>query len=145
MSTCPHVHMSTRIQKIFFPEIFFCGYENFRVHAQGIRIVWYPIKSRWAGAWTPILSLCHGIFTDWSTFSTPFLLWKKGHSSPVTQWRQLVSCDWLWHSHGSLIQSRFDLKTRPCARVNLCPGGFCCCIKLDGLSNLKYCWNLLGK
>ena len=35
-------------------------------------------------------------------------------------------------------------KTRPCARVNLCPGSFCCCIKLDGLSNLKYCWNLLG-
>ena len=43
---------------------------------------------------TPILSLCHGIFTDWSIFSTPFLL----------------SCDWLWHSRGSLIQSRFDLK-----------------------------------
>ena len=59
---------------------------------------------------TPILSLCHGIFTDWSIFSTPFLLWKKGSSGPVTQWRQLVSCDWLWHSHGSLIQSRFDLK-----------------------------------
>ena len=59
---------------------------------------------------TPILSLCHGIFTDWSIFSTPFLLWKKGSSGPVTQWRQLVSCDWLWHSQGSLIQSRFDLK-----------------------------------
>ena len=29
--------------------------------------------------------------------------------------------------------------TRPCARVNLCPGGVSCCIKLDGLSNLKYC------
>ena len=56
----------------------------------------------------PILSLCHGIFTDWSIFSTPFLLWKKG--SPVTQWRQLVSCDWSWHSHGSLIQGKFDLK-----------------------------------
>ena len=59
---------------------------------------------------TPILSQCHGIFTDWSIFNTPFLLWKKGSSGPVTQWRQLVSCDWLWHSHGSLIQSRFDLK-----------------------------------
>ena len=35
--------------------------------------------------------------------------------------------------------------TRPCARVNLCPGGFSCCIKLDGLSNLKYCLNFLGK
>ena len=23
---------------------------------------------------TPILSLCHGIFTDWSIFSVPFLL-----------------------------------------------------------------------
>ena len=27
--------------------------------------------------------------------------------------------------------------TRRCARVNLCPGGVSCCIKLDGLSNLK--------
>ena len=59
---------------------------------------------------TPMLSLCHGIFTDWCIFSTLFLLWKKGSSGPVTQWRQLMSCDWLWHSHGSLIQSRFDLK-----------------------------------
>ena len=59
---------------------------------------------------TPILSLGHGIFTDWSIFSTTFLLWKKGISSPVTQWRQLSSCDWLCHSHGSIIQSRFDLK-----------------------------------
>ena len=30
-------------------------------------------------------------------------------------------------------------QTRPCARVDLRPGGFSCCIKLDGLSNLKYC------
>ena len=29
--------------------------------------------------------------------------------------------------------------TRPCARVNLRPGGFSCCIKLDGLLNSKYC------
>ena len=43
-------------------------------------------------------------------FSTPSLLLKKGSSGAVTHWRQLVSCDWLWHSHGSLIQSRFDLK-----------------------------------
>ena len=56
------------------------------------------------------LQLCHGIFTDWSIFGTPLLLWKKGSSGPVTQWRQLVSCDWLWQSHGGLIQSRFDLK-----------------------------------
>ena len=61
---------------------------------------------------TPILSLCHGIFTDWSIFSTPFLLWNKRSSGPVTEWRQLVSCDWSWHSHGSLIQSRFDLKIK---------------------------------
>ena len=59
---------------------------------------------------TPKLSLCHGIFTDWSIFSTPLLLWLKGSSGPVTQWRHSVSCDWLWHSHGSLIESRFDLK-----------------------------------
>ena len=60
---------------------------------------------------TPILSLCHGIFTDWSIFSTPFLLWEKGSSGPVTQWRQVVSCDWLWHSRGSLIQSRSKNKS----------------------------------
>ena len=47
--------------------------------------------------------------------------------------------------HKSMIWLVEWRKTRPCARVNLCPGGFCCCIKLDGLSNLKYCWNLLGK
>ena len=43
------------------------------------------------------------------------------------------------------IKNSIINKTRPCARVNLCPGGFSCCIKLDGLSNLKYCWNFLGK
>ena len=37
---------------------------------------------------TPILSLSHGIFTDWSIFITPFLLWTKGSSGPVTKWRQ---------------------------------------------------------
>ena len=31
--------MSTRIRKFFFPQTFFCGYENFRVHTQRIRIV----------------------------------------------------------------------------------------------------------
>ena len=59
---------------------------------------------------TRILSLCQGIFTDWSIFSVPFLLWKKGGSSPVTQWRQLAPCDWSWHSHGSLTLGKFDLK-----------------------------------
>ena len=27
----------------------------------------------------------------------------------LTQWRQLVSCDWSWPSHGSLIQGKFYL------------------------------------
>jgi len=44
-------------------------------------------------------------------------VWKKGSSGPVTQWRQLVSCHWSWHSHGSLVRGKFDLKinrsTRP--------------------------------
>ena len=31
--------MSTRIRKFFFPQIFFCGCENFRVHTQRIQIV----------------------------------------------------------------------------------------------------------
>ena len=57
------------------------------------------IRSRWVGA-------CN----SWSIFSTPFLLWQKGSSGPVTQGRQSVSCDWSWHSHGSLIPGKFDLK-----------------------------------
>ena len=44
------------------------------------------------------LPYCHGTFTDWSIFGIPFLWWKKGCSGPVTQWRQLVSCDWSWHN-----------------------------------------------
>ena len=43
-------------------------------------------------------------------FKYPSVLWKKGSSSPVRQLRQLVSCDWSWHSHGSLIPGKFDLK-----------------------------------
>ena len=54
------------------------------------------------------LQLCHGICTDWSIFGTPLLLWKKGSCGPVTQWRQLVSCDWSGDSHG-----RFYLKINP--------------------------------
>ena len=59
---------------------------------------------------TLILSLCQGTFTDWSIFSIPFLLWKKGSSGLATQWHQLISCDWSWHSLGSLIPGKFDLK-----------------------------------
>ena len=39
-----------------------------------------------------------------------FLSWKKGSSSPVTHWRKLVSSDWSWHSHGSVIPEKFDRK-----------------------------------
>ena len=28
----------------------------------------------------------------------------------MTQWRQLVSCDWSWYSHGSLTPGKYDLK-----------------------------------
>ena len=28
----------------------------------------------------------------------------------MTQWRQLVSCDWSWHSHGSVTPGKFYLK-----------------------------------
>ena len=59
---------------------------------------------------TPILSLVTAFLQTDLFLVHPFLLWKRGESGPVTQWRQLVSCDWLWHSHGRLIQSRFDLK-----------------------------------
>ena len=68
------------------------------------------IRSRWEGYTTPMLSLCQGIFTDWSIFSVPFLLRKKSSSCSVTQQRQLFSCDWPWHSHGNLLPGNFDLK-----------------------------------
>ena len=69
-----------------------------------------PRRSRWVGACNSHSKPMSRIFTDWSIFSIPFLLWKKGSSGPVTQWRQLVSCDWSWHSYGSLIPGKFDLK-----------------------------------
>ena len=37
-----------------------------------------------------MISSMHGIFTDGSVFSAPFLLWKKGISGPVTQWCQFL-------------------------------------------------------
>ena len=37
--------VSTRIRNFFFPQIFLCGYENFRVHTQRIQMVWCPIVS----------------------------------------------------------------------------------------------------
>ena len=67
-------------------------------------------RSRWEGSCNSIPSLSHGVFTDWYIFSIPFLLWKKGSSGLGTQWQQLVSCDWSWDSHGSLIPGKFDLK-----------------------------------
>ena len=39
---------------------------------------------------TPILSLSHGIFTDWSIFRIHLLLRKKGSSDPATPRHQLV-------------------------------------------------------
>ena len=39
-----------------------------------------------------------------------FFCERKGSSGPVTQWRQLVSCDWSWHPHESLIPAKFVLK-----------------------------------
>ena len=59
---------------------------------------------------TSILSLSDGIFKDWSFFWHTFSLLNNGSSAPVTQWRQLVSCDMSSHSHGSLIPAEFDLK-----------------------------------
>ena len=38
-STANFKAMSTSIRKFFFPQIFFCGCENCRVHTQRIRIV----------------------------------------------------------------------------------------------------------
>ena len=64
----------------------------------------------WKPGMTKVKSIFHGILTDWSILTMPFPLSKKGSSGPVTQWRQLVSCDWSRHSHGSLIHGKFDLK-----------------------------------
>ena len=37
-----HVHT---YPEFFFPQLFFGGYENLRVHTQRIQMVWYPIVS----------------------------------------------------------------------------------------------------
>ena len=50
--------MSTRIRRFLFPQIFFCGCENFRVHTQRIRIVF---------------SKCHPPFVAVSLFTNLFL------------------------------------------------------------------------
>ena len=82
------------------------------VLARGCVCGYQTTRSRWAGACNshtkPIYDTA---FLQIDLFLVHlFFLWKRGSSGPVTQWRQLVSCDWLWHSHGSLIQSRLDLK-----------------------------------
>ena len=66
-------------------------------------------RSRWVGACKAYTEHVTAFFRL-IYFSIPFLLWKKGTSGSVTQWRQLFSCDFSWHSHGSLIQRKFDLK-----------------------------------
>ena len=54
---------------------------------------------------------------------------------------RLGQCCWLSiHAGLSIDRSAVNYAlTRLCARVNLCPVGFSCCIKLDGQSNLQYC------
>ena len=64
-------------------------------------------------------------------FSIPFLLWKKSSSAPVTQWRQLVSCDWSCHSQG-----KFDLKINRSMEYRY--SGFACSYVSDpGLVSLN--------
>ena len=58
----------------------------------------------------PLLSLCHGILTNWSILSIPFLSKKKGSSGLAAQ-EQLALCDWSCHSHGPRISAKLDLKT----------------------------------
>ena len=60
---------------------------------------------------TPILSLCHNIFTDKFIFGLPLLQNNKGSSGSVTLWRQ-VSFLWLIigllrESHSREIQSKY--------------------------------------
>ena len=56
--------------------------ENMTVH--GLKCKWIIPGAHQQEHATPILSLCHGIFTGWSIFIVPFFLWKKGSSDAVT-------------------------------------------------------------
>ena len=49
--------------------------------------------------------------------NVPFLLGKNGSSSQVTQLRQFVCCDWSWHSIGSLIPGKFELKINRSVKI----------------------------
>ena len=59
---------------------------------------------------TPILSFCHVVFADWSILVYLFFCERKAVPVQLTQWRQLVSFNWSWHSHGSLTPGNLDLK-----------------------------------
>ena len=91
-----------------FTEINFSGRSNSVVtnikttDSQIARIV------RFVGCRCMIMSLNVTAFLQTYLFLVHLFLCER-KTFPI-QWRQLVSCDWLWHSHGSFIQSRFDLK-----------------------------------
>ena len=69
-----------------------------------------------------------------------FLVYSVSIHQSIPKWRlnrvdvPLRTYDMYRYFHTAIKKK----KIRPCARVNLCPGGYSCCIKLDGLSNLKY-------
>ena len=74
-----------------------------------VKQTFVSVRSWWVGAYiSPYVVYVTAFSQTDLFFSVPFLLWKKGSSGPVTQWRRLVSCNWAWHSHGSLIPGKFD-------------------------------------
>ena len=87
-----------------FPEMLSFDLKNWRTGLSGYKVLTGADEKEHG---SPILTLCHGIFTDRSVFSIPFLLWKKGCSGTVTQ---DVKSVWSWRSQGSLIHGKFDLK-----------------------------------
>ena len=75
-------------------------------HVGGLR----SVRSRSVGACSSHAKPVSRHFYRLIYFSIPFLVWKKDRCGPVTQWRQLVSCDWPSHSHGSHFPGKFNLK-----------------------------------
>ena len=50
-----------------------------------------------------------------------------------------MSCDWLWHSHGSLIRSRFDLKNKSVYENAVTGIWLSCMLPLIGSCLLLFC------
>ena len=90
-----------------FPEMLSFDLKNWRTGLSGYKVLTGADEKEHG---SPILTLCHGIFTDRSVFSVLFLFWKKCCSRTVTQDVKSVYFNWSWRSQGSLIHGKCDLK-----------------------------------